>query len=292
MPNKMSESKPSNTIIIRKINIEEGRHGGAWKIALADMMTAMMAFFLVLWLISATDEATLKGIANHFKVDRTASKPINAGADGFFGGVSMLVLDKVMPEAPAKKSEDSSEPLPKEKSPDSANLPETDLAAKIEQIEEKAFRAIEERLTDLVSRDPTLAPALNQVEFIREKEGMRIQIVDEENSSMFDLGTDQLLPAAVKLLNTISSVIGSVENSIIIRGHTDSLAFTSESTQNNWLLSTQRAEATRFFLESAGIAPSRFVKIEGVADIDPYIAETPLDPRNRRINIILKYQSK
>ena len=288
----MSETKPSNTIIIRNINMEEGRHGGAWKIALADMMTAMMAFFLVLWLISSTDEAALKGIANYFKVDKTASKPINAGADGLFGGESMLVPDKVMPEATATMSKDSAKSSVNEVAPNSAKQSETDVEAQIEQIEDKAFRAIEERLTDLVSRNPTLAPALNQVEFIREKEGMRIQIVDDENSSMFDLGTDQLLPSAVKLLNTISSVIGSVENSIIIRGHTDSLAFASESAQNNWLLSTQRAEATRFLLESAGIAPGRFVKIEGVADIDPFIAEAPMDPRNRRINIILKYQSK
>jgi len=283
----MPETKPSNTIIIRKISVEESKHGGAWKIALADMMTAMMAFFLVMWLISATDDAALKGIANYFKVDRAASRPRNAGAEGFFGGVSMLMPDEVMPEAPARETQAASSP-----EPDEAFPLESDLEAHIAQVEEAAFREIEEKLTDRVSRDPTLAPALNQVEFIREKEGMRIQIVDDENTSMFDLGTDQLLPTAASLLDTISSVIGSVDNSIIVRGHTDSLAFASESTQNNWLLSTQRAEATRYFLENAGIAPERFVKIEGVADSDPYIADNPVDPRNRRINIILKYQAQ
>lgn len=272
--------------------MHEESHGGAWKIALADMMTAMMAFFLVLWLISATDEDVLKGIADHFKPIEHSSKIRNSGNDVLTGGTSFLLPR----EGTAQALEPSATPQDVAKVDESQIEAETITESDAEDIlvkqDEQAFQEIEKKLTDLISRDPTLVPSLNQVKFIREKEGMRIQIVDDENSSMFDIGTDILLPAAARLIEKVSNVLQAVPNQIIIRGHTDSRSFPDGARQNNWSLSAARAEATRRFLEKSGILPRKFAKIEGVSDVEPFVETDMLDPRNRRINIIIKYQTE
>ena len=284
----MADSTPSNTIIVKKFIAQSDLGYGAWKIALADMMTAMMAFFLVLWLISATDEETLSGIAGQFKKTEEVSEPKNAGSDGFFGGESIIIPDEVMPEAPAKQ---------KNLVPDDVQVPKQDIADTfsgdlISVIEQEAFEAMQAKILDLISSDAELAPALKQIEFIREKEGMRIQIIDNEDTSMFNLGTNTLQPHAMNLLSKVYSAVNTLPNKIIVRGHTDSLAYSKYSSKNNWILSTERAEATRAFLQEMGISPDRFSKVEGVADVDPYILENLNDPRNRRISIVLKYQTE
>ena len=285
----MTDPTPSNTIIVKKVVQKKDDHGsGAWKIALADMMTAMMAFFLVLWLISSTDDATLSGIADQFKKTKDVDTPKNAGSDGLFGGESIIAPDEVMPEAPAKLKDTTAKDIKDPKSED-IDIVSEEL---ISDVEKKAFEEMEKKLTDLISRTSESAPMLNQVEFIREKEGMRIQIVDNEDTSMFSLGTDVLEEQATSLLSMVASVINSLPNKIMVRGHTDARAYSINSSKNNWILSSERAEATRAFLQERGISPDRFVKVEGVSDVDPYILEDLNDPRNRRISIILKYQIK
>lgn len=283
---------PANEIIVKRIVTAPEEHGGAWKIALADMMTAMMAFFLVMWLISATDEVTLKGIADHFKPPGAKPREQIAGSEGLFGGTSILDPEG-MPWTPAATADMPGRDADDEAAPKTPKMdPVDDTAEKIKEADEQAFREVEDKIVDLISRDPTLAPSRHQVEFIREKEGLRIQIVDDENSSMFDVGTDKLLPSAAALIDKINTVLKAVPNKLIIRGHTDSRPFAVAQHRNNWTLSAERAEATRLYLQNAGIDPKKFVKIEGVADAEPYGPGDLLDARNRRINIILKYQEK
>ena len=296
----MQNNNLQNVIIIRK-NKDDGvePHGGAWKIALADMMTAMMAFFLVMWLISATDEVTLKGIADHFKPPEATPREQIAGTDGLFGGLSILDPEGM----PFQQTSADTDQLGRGSNDDVKDSQvyenisttgethsEQDIIDIARLADEKLFKTVQGKIVDMISKDPLLEPTLKQVEFIREKDGLRIQIVDSENSSMFDLGTNILRPNAANLIDKIVSVLKVVPNKLIIRGHTDSRPFINSQFENNWTLSADRAEATRLYLQNSGIDKKKFVKIEGVADAEPYVPDDLMDPRNRRINIILKYQ--
>lgn len=280
-------------IIVRKMHPEdEQAHGGAWKIALADMMTAMMAFFLLLWLLSATDKETLTGIADHFKPPEQVVRQMIAGADGAFGGQSILDPEGLPLEATSASdlngNNEADAKQPSAGHADSESLEDKNRAAL--EIDQQNFRELEQEMIHLIAGDPALAPAMRQVAFIREKEGLRIQIVDDADSSMFAIGTSTLLPQAADLIAKVAQAINRVPNRIILRGHTDSHAYKNTDYRNNWILSTERAEATRQYLVNAGIDPARFVKIEGVADTDAYNPDDLYDPSNRRINIILKFQ--
>lgn len=296
----MANKELQNEIIIRKNKIDEPEaHGGAWKIALADMMTAMMAFFLVMWLISATDEVTLKGIADHFTPPDATPRQQIAGTDGLFGGMSILDPEGMPFQQTSSDSKLHGRDEYDKKSPNSEKteesddtLSEQDSNKEKKLADEKSFKIVQDKIVDLISSDPKLEPSLKQVEFIREKEGLRIQIVDNENSSMFSIGTNILSPAARGLIDKIIAVLKVVPNKLIIRGHTDSRPFNNTELKNNWTLSADRAEATRKYLENSGVNQNKFAKIEGVADAEPHVPNDLLDPRNRRISIILKYQNK
>jgi chemotaxis protein MotB len=125
---------------------------------------------------------------------------------------------------------------------------------------------------------------------IETREGLRIDLVDEADFSMFALSTNSLLPKARKLIGAVARVIGGVPNAVIVRGHTDALPYASGRTTNNWTLSTARAEATRAAMAEAGVAPDRFARIEGVAEREPYIPADRYDPRNRRMSIVLAWR--
>jgi chemotaxis protein MotB len=128
-----------------------------------------------------------------------------------------------------------------------------------------------------------------QVRIVRDREGLRIEVIDKSDFSMFGLGTTRLLPRAQALIEEIAKSVSAMPNKIAVRGHTDSVPFSGDGTRNNWFLSAERADATRQLLERAGVAPERFARIEGVADTDPFIAEDRSDPRNRRISVTLSY---
>jgi chemotaxis protein MotB len=128
------------------------------------------------------------------------------------------------------------------------------------------------------------------VRFVETREGLRIDLVDEADFSMFALSTDRLLPPARRLIGEVAQVIADVPNLIIVRGHTDALPYASGRTMNNWMLSTARAEATRAALGDSGIGAHRLARIEGVADREPFIPADRYDPRNRRMSIILAWQ--
>src|SRR3546814_14887078 len=134
--------------------------------------------------------------------------------------------------------------------------------------------------SDLMERTPELRNLKPHVRFTETKEGLRIDLVEEADFSMFALGTDRLLPAAARLIGTVAEVIEGVPNEIMVRGHTDSLPYAAGRVLNNWMLSTARAEATRAQLGAAGVAPEPLSPLAGVAAVEPYGPAAPSPPSN------------
>ena len=322
-------------IIIKKVQPEEGGgHGGAWKIALADMMTAMMAFFLLMWLLGATAESKRKSVADYFKPTPKSLVQMGqlAGSNGVLGGRSILdpeglptaasqtsILDLEPPKMPEGQEAqgqgpDAEDKQGKGKSNDDgdksgmgkgteaddkngkgSSTGEQSEAAKAKAAadqDQKNFDGIEQELRQTLQDNKALAALQGQVQFIRDKDGLRIEVIDKADFSMFGLGTSKMAPRAQQLLDEIAKTVAAMPNKVKVRGHTDSVPFANPDQKNNWLLSADRADQTRQMLEKRGVSPERFAAIEGVSDIEPFVPNDKSDPRNRRISITLKYQGQ
>ena len=292
-------------IVIKKIQPgHAGAHGGAWKIALADMMTAMMAFFLLMWILGATNESQRKSVADYFKPTSHSEITMGklAGSNGIMGGKSIVDTDgfpyTAKQTAPLQRLTPRSEggPTENDPSPNSENARDTDQSTQsekrksIEEADNNNFDKVEKEIREVLEKNPSLQKLSEQVQFVREKEGLRIEIIDKADFAMFSLGTSQLQPRALALIEEVAHSLATVPNKLSVRGHTDSVPFTSSQTRNNWSLSAERAESTRALLERRGVGPTRFSHIEGVADTAPYNPNDPKDPRNRRINITVRYR--
>ncbi len=273
-------------IIIKKIIHEDhgGHHGGAWKVAYADFVTAMMAFFLLMWLLGATDEDQRKAIADYFAPTLVEMKQGSAGSNGLFGGESVVSRDDYPHAAGQTGTRTLTIPKDATGSRDGADLA-------LRQAEEKRFDAIEKEIRKRLQEKAELRNLSENIKFIRTSEGLRIEVVDAADFAMFQLSSNRLVPRAAKLLQEVAGAIRGLPNKIAVRGHTDSLPYASGKTMNNWLLSAARAEATRQGLLSGGLAEDRFDKIEGVSDRQPYNAGDAADPRNRRMSITLLTQA-
>ena len=272
-------------IIVKKI-IEAahgGHHGGAWKVAYADFVTAMMAFFLLLWLLGMTDDEKRKGIADYFTPTLVELKQNSAGSNGFFGGDSLIAADNY----PHKAAQTGKRAIVIPKSA-TGGPQEGDALSQDRQ----RFEALKKALSARMEANPELRKLKPNVRMIETREGLRIDLVDEADFSMFNRSTDRLLPEARGLIAAVAKVIEGVPNAIIVRGHTDALPYAAGRTMNNWMLSTARAEATRAVLGESGVAPERFARIEGVADREPYVAADRYDSRNRRMSIVLAWQAR
>ena len=271
--------EPVRPIIVRKVIVQAaGHHGGAWKVAYADFVTAMMAFFLLLWLLGATTEAQRKGLADYFTPTLVQTKEQSAGSDGLLGGSSLTDVDSY-PHA-AGQTGTQSLTIPR----DATGGPRE--GATLDRQIERA-RQIGERIRQGMARSRALARLARQVRVMRTPEGIRIDLVDDADFSMFALGTTVLVPEARELLRTIAQAIADDPSGIAVRGHTDALKWKAGVVANNWSLSAGRAEATRQELLRNAVAADRFRRIEGVADRELLIAGNPADPRNRRISILL-----
>jgi chemotaxis protein MotB len=152
------------------------------------------------------------------------------------------------------------------------------------------FEKMEKEIKEALAKNPKLDKLKDQVQFARDKDGLRIEIIDKADFAMFGLGTTTMTPRAQALLTEVSKTLAALPNKVAIRGHTDSVQFANTDDRNNWSLSAERAEETRKIIEKKGIPGNRFAKIEGVADTAPYNANDPKDPRNRRISITVMNQ--
>lgn len=280
-------------IIVKKIYIEGhgGHHGGAWKVAYADFVTAMMAFFLLMWLLGATTEKQRKALADYFAPTLVELKQNSAGSNGLFGGSS--IIDKDNYPARASQSGTRSLTVPVDAtggvqvgSGQKGTLKDKSIRAE----DQKNFEKIRQHITREMQTNAKLQKLATHIRFVPARDGLRIDLVDNADYSMFALGTTMFEPEADKLMGLIAETIRGLDNTIMIRGHTDSLAFRNASGINNWLLSSSRAEATRQRLSQGGLGDARFERIEGVADREPIITQDPSDARNRRVAITLLYR--
>ncbi|KPH65779.1 flagellar motor protein MotB [Novosphingobium aerophilum] len=273
--------EPPRPIIVKKITmVAAGHHGGAWKVAYADFVTAMMAFFLLLWILGATTEKQRRGIADYFTPTLVKTKQGSAGSgQGVLGGASLTQVDNY----PFKAGQTGTKTLT---IPRDATGGPKEGGSKIKR-SSRAKEALQKKLAST----ERLRRLARQVRMVDTTQGVRIDMVDDANFSMFRLGTTILTPQAVELLSAISQAIGTEAGGgggpLTIRGHTDALPYKQGIPGNNWSLSAGRAEATRQQLIRDGVEPARFRRIEGVADTELLIPADPHDPRNRRISITL-----
>jgi chemotaxis protein MotB len=270
-------------IIVKKVIQENhgGHHGGAWKVAYADFVTAMMAFFLLMWLLGATTEKQRKALADYFAPTLVQSKQETAGADSLFNGDSIVSVDNY----PNRQGQTGTKTMTIPR--DAAGGPRETSGRDKDQ---KQFQQTAKSILDRVQKRGDLKRLAQNIRFSESTEGLRIDVVDDSDFSMFASGTSQLSPQGVRLFGEIAAALNDVPNKVSIRGHTDSAPWSAQAGTNNWRLSVERADVTRNFLEFRGVSADRFARIEGVADREPYIAKNGLDPRNRRISITLGWR--
>jgi chemotaxis protein MotB len=276
---KRGRNEPPPPIIVKKVVVAAGggHHGGAWKVAYADFVTAMMAFFLLLWLLGATEEKQRKGIADYFTPTLVKTREQSAGSDGLLGGSSITEVDKY----PNRAGQTGTKSL---------TIPrDATGGAKEGATREKTIAKMRERMEAKLATSEQMRRLMRQVRLINTTEGIRIDLVDDADFSMFQLGTTVLTPQAAKLLDALAEAVAPEVGGFSIRGHTDALPWRGRGIGNNWSLSAGRAEATRQALIREGIEQGRFRKIEGVAEREPLIAGDPADPRNRRISILMTH---
>ncbi|MEI6485905.1 MAG: flagellar motor protein MotB [Sphingomonadales bacterium] len=288
-------------IIIRKVKGHgHAHHGGAWKIAYADFVTAMMAFFMLLWILGATNEQQRKGIADYF-TPTVIQLQNSGGSNGLFGGRAVTAPDgsSVRPETTGKRpvTAAGSDVVSQRPGSGEGNTPASGPLGKARlhaadtarARDDAAFAKAMDRIKTRLEADPTLKGLKGQISFVKTRDGLRIDMVERADFAMFTLGTAAPTASAGTLVRTVAAAIADMPNHLTVRGHTDALGF-KRGSSSNWSLSSARADATRRLLMGAGIPGDRFRRIEGVADTDPYIKAQPNDPRNRRISLTLLYE--
>ncbi|MDA8231229.1 MAG: OmpA family protein [Magnetospirillum sp.] len=281
-------------IIIKRVKkVAGGHHGGAWKVAYADFVTAMMAFFLLLWLLNAVTEEQLTGISNYFAP--TMASKSESGAGGILGGQvigegaeqsntsSPSLVQHLPPTSIGPGGEDltapATEPLD--------GLGEKEFKEKMAEREQQRFDKATEMLQKAVSGIPELKPFQGSMLVDNTPEGLRIQLTDQEGLAMFPSGSSAMYGHTRALLTLVARIVNQMPNQISISGYTDAVPFRDPSGYTNWELSSDRALASRRVLVGAGVAESRIDRVVGKADTDPLVKDDPDSPRNRRISIIL-----
>jgi len=280
-PPKRGKNELPPPIIVKKITVVAGgHHGGAWKVAYADFVTAMMAFFLLMWLLGATTEKQRKGIADYFTPTLVKMKQASAGSNGLLGGSSITDVDNY----PNRKGQTGTKAM---------TIPrDTTGGPKEGGTNVKRVAKLEQKLKEKLSASERMKRLAQIVKLSVTPEGIRIDLMDNADFSMFELGTTILTTDARDLLRVIAGTVGPEGSGLSIRGHTDALKYkggdgVTGNATNNWSLSAGRAEATRQALMRDGITEERFKRIEGVSDREPLLPDNPTDPRNRRISILL-----
>jgi chemotaxis protein MotB len=280
--------------VIKKIKKGGGHHGGAWKVAYADFVTAMMAFFLLMWLLNVTTEEQKTGISDFFDPNPQISQT-QSGAGGMLGGLSMSTQ--------GARSTDLENPLPnplvrppdkgsKIAEPDLEKIEQEKLEREVKRREEEEFKKVKDQIEQAMNASPELKEMLKNVVVDMTPEGLRIQIVDQEGASMFASGSSQMFDKTQKLMETVAGVIKTMPNQVSIRGHTDGAQYRGNNGYTNWELSADRANASRVVLMQGGIAASRIANVVGKADTDHFVKNNALDPKNRRISIILLHDKQ
>jgi chemotaxis protein MotB len=278
------DAKKLQPIIIKRVKKGgHAAHGGAWKIAYADFVTAMMAFFLLMWLLGSTTEGDKKGIADYF------SSPLKLAllASGSGAGDSAHVVkgggQDLSRSTGQVKRGDVDAPR------DTVNLHQL----KAEQARAEAVRLedLQRKVGEALARDPELKALAAQIRMEMTADGLRIQILDEAGRPMFTSGSASVQPYMRKLLQALGGLLATVPNRLTLEGHTDAQPFVggdrAQLSYGNWELSADRANASRRELLSGGLPDDQVLRVQGLAASHPFDRRDPLSPANRRISIVV-----
>lgn len=317
----MADDKP--IIVIKKKGGHGGHHGGAWKVAYADFVTAMMAFFMVMWLVNSAETKTKSAIASYFR--RPGLFESGSGTPLLIGGAGILP-DAYAPNKPnpdpntsagADGREDNSKGLEGEKrGPFNIRKPDKPVEAdgivssdeqrqgvKVKNakeggaleladqitVQKKRLEELAKSLEKTIREIPEFKELLGLIEVKVEADGLTIDIMDTEKASMFRSGSAQIRPASIAAFEKVSGLLKSLPNQIEIMGHTDAKPFSTRGGMSNWELSADRANAARRVLEQQGVPGERITSVVGRADKELRFPAEPFNPSNRRISLKVKF---
>ncbi len=292
-----------NPVIVKRIKKggHDGHHGGAWKVAYADFVTAMMAFFLLMWLINTTTPEQKRGIADYFAAQSISQT--SSGSGGVLGGKVLgqpgarsggvvSVYDKTSPPAPSDPNHGREDAMrhggstdAEGTAPDSQTQSDEHLEQALPSTEDGQFASAAESIRQAMQEMPDIAALSRQVIMDQTPEGLRIQLVDQDGRPMFQPGTAQLMPYAQKTLAAIAKIIDRLPNRISISGHTDGSSAANGG--RNWQLSAERANAAREAITAGGVDNDRIYEVAGKAGSEPLLPEDPDASANRRVSIVL-----
>jgi chemotaxis protein MotB len=290
-------------IVIKRIKKSghDAHHGGAWKVAYADFVTAMMAFFLLMWLINTTTPEQKRGIADYFAAQSISQT--SSGSGGVLGGTVLgqaasrgggasSVTDRSPPSSPAtpSHSKDTSQhngsaTAVQGQTADQQQQSDDHLSRSAPFNRDEQFASAAESIRQAMQEMPDIAALSRQVIMDQTPDGMRIQLVDQDGKPMFAPGSSEPLPYTKKLLTLIAGIIDRLPNRISISGHTD--AQSAEQGTSNWQLSAERANAAREIITGAGVSNDRIYEVSGKAGSEPLLPEDPNASANRRLSIVL-----
>jgi chemotaxis protein MotB len=275
----MADKKLQPIIIKRIKKTGHAAHGGAWKIAYADFVTAMMAFFLLMWLLGSTAKGELQGIASYFN---TPVKVSLMGGDGT--GNSNSILPGGGRDLSAASGQVDGGDAERAVKVMGAQMARAEQARR----DEMRMEALQRKLASVILNNPILAEYASQIELEKTVDGLHIQIVDEQNRPMFDAGSALVKPYMREILRAIGVALGDVENRISLAGHTDATPYGSGYRgYSNWELSADRANASRRELVAGGLPDDRLLRVEGLASSQLRTPDTPNASVNRRISIVV-----
>lgn len=266
-------------IIKKKKGHGHGHHGGSWKVALADFMTALMAFFLLMWLLGSTSSEEQKAIAAHFQDPGSKYVVGEGGAD-----LGLITQDKPLEQT---ESDDPNDETANDQS-STKEMTEDELQKELERIETQQLEELKKQLeTEINALDSVFQQIKDQILIDFTALGLRIQIVDKDQRPMFDVGSANLQQWSSDVLHALAPILDKVQNKISVTGHTDATPYGAGATYTNWELSADRANAARRALLEGSYPEGKVATVQGMGSAAPLVIDKPGEPINRRIAIIV-----
>lgn len=282
--------------IIKKVKKVSGggHHGGAWKVAYADFTTAMMAFFMLLWLLNVAPPETLAGLADYFspttaavsgRSGQDAVNPTSSDSSGLNPSPVVAISNPGPPQSgPTSGDQQGAE---SEGKGDPKSDSQEDIAKRIRDNEDSTFEQMQQQLRIAIQSSPTLSDLQDQLIMEITEDGMKIQLIDKDRRAMFRQGSSDLYDYAIRMITEIGESVQNLPNRITIQGHTDGGNYTGPDGSTNWELSANRANSARRVLSTSGVTQDRIFEVTGKAGTDPLYPDQPTKTENRRITVLI-----